>query len=297
MSFTREEKQDDSSNSARRHQIPGLRQTPFVKILLLRCDDRETYKETTRKEVKQWLKSQGLSTDGKSSARGQESHDAFEHIILHVVLPNTPAAAQPKSSKHVSVEANESTDSVNSKAKWPGKGSSTIYDKLRADFSSSSKVPFERIAQIRILDADARSTTGLSPSENTDLWQDFVDKLKAAILASFDVRVAQYEDDIKDRDSQRSLPGWNFCTFFILKEGLARGFENVGLLEDALTVYDELDAGLDIIVQEQAAQGDIDSAGSLLPFSKDLKPAIRSALETLSEDSMNSNATPTSTLR
>lgn len=263
-----------------RHQIPGLRQTPFVKVLLLRCDDKEQYKESVRKDAKEWVKSLGISSSGKPSNKGQERHDAFEYIVLHVVLPGTTAASQPKSSKHISVEATESTDSVNStsKSKWTGKSSSTVFDKIRADFASSSKAPFERAAQIRLTDP-AKPSNALSPLDIEEQWQDLIEKLKTAILQSFDSRVAQYEEDIRDREAQRTLPGWNFCTFFILKEGLARGFENVGLLEDALQMYEELDAGLDAVIQEQAKADFSDAANALLPYAADLKDIIRAVLE------------------
>ena len=279
VSLEKEQSQPASDpTSFRRHQIPGLRQTPFVKVLLLRCDDKEKYKESVRKEAKDWVKSLGVSTSGKSTTKGQERHDAFEYIILHVVYAGTTAASQPKSSKHISVEATESTDSVNSKSKWTGKSTSTVFDKLRADFASSSKAPFERVAQVRLIDP-AKPSTALSPLEVEEQWQDLVEKLKVAILQSFDARVAQYEEDIRERESQRSLPGWNFCTFFILKEGLARGFENVGLLEDALQLYEELDVGLDTVIQDQAKNDSIDAANSLLPHSTDLKDIIRAVLE------------------
>lgn len=278
VSLDREAEQTAGSGSAtRRHQIPGLRQTPFVKVLLLRCDDKERYKESVRKEVKDWVKGLGFSTSGKGTTSKQERHDAYEYLILHVVVPGTPAAAQPKSSKHISAEATESTDSVNSKSKWTGKSTSTIFDKLRADFSSSSKTPFERVAQIRLLDP-GKPSTALSPLELEQQWQDLIEKIKAAILHSFDERVAQYEDDIRERESQRSLPGWNFCTFFILKEGLARGFENVGLLEDALQIYEELDLGLDTVIKDQAKE-DADATNALLPYAIDLKDTIRNVLE------------------
>ncbi|KAJ9659959.1 hypothetical protein H2198_002849 [Neophaeococcomyces mojaviensis] len=278
VSLVRE--QAEAAKSIARHQIPGLRQTPFVKVYLVRCDEKEQYKEAVRKEVKDWVKSLGVSTSGKSTIKGQERHDAFEYLIVHVVLPGTPAAIQPKSSKHISPEATESTDSVNStsKSKWTGKSSSTIYDKLRADFHSSSKAPFERVAQVRITDP-AKPSTALSPLEIEEQWQSLIEKLKTAILQSFDARVAQYEEDIREREAQRSLPGWNFCTFFILKEGLARGFENVGLLEDALQIYEELDAGLDSVIQEQAREDYVDAANALLPYASDLKDTIRKVLE------------------
>jgi len=273
----------DGPASTRRHQIPGLRQTPFVKVLLLRCDDKDKYKESMRKEVKDWVKSLGFSTSGKATTKGQERHDAYEYIILHVVLPGTTAAAQPKSSKHISVEMADSTDSVNSKSKWTGKSTSTILDKLKADFSSSSKAPYERVAQIRLSDP-AKPNTALSPLDIEAQWLDLIEKLKTAILQSFDARVAQYEEDIREREQQRSLPGWNFCTFFILKEGLARGFENVGLLEDALHIYEELDAGLDAVIQDQFKEDYSDAANALLPYANDLKDTIRTVLDGKDKD-------------
>lgn len=278
ISLSREDKSTGSQPTFRRHQIPGLRETPYVKLYLLRCDDRETYKEKARKELKQWVKSQTSQPEGKSSNKNQEDHDAFEWLIVHVVLANTAAASQPKSSKHISLETADSTDSVNSKSKWPGKSSSTIFDKLRADFSSSSKSPITRVAQVRIPGPNDKSAT-LSPAEIEEQWQDLIESLKLCILRSFDARVAQYEFDIRERDNQRALPGWNFCTFFVLKEGLAKGFESVGLLDDALAVYDELSLGLDGLVKEQAHNGDHDDSGALLNFSKESKNLIRTALD------------------
>lgn len=282
VSLVRKEASPSGAQSnARRHQIPGLRETPYVKLYLLRCDDKEAYKETARKEIKQWIKDNTLEKESKSSLKNHEHHDAFEWMIVHVVVPGTQAASQPQSSKHISVQDTESTDSVNSKSKWTGKSSSTIHDKLRADFSSS-KLPIPRVAQVRLTDP-AKPPGALGPSDIEEQWKDFVDNLKASILKSFDTRVAQYEDDIREREGQRNLPGWNFCTFFILKEGLARGFENVGLLEDALAVYSELEAGLDSVVQEQSTREEADLSGALLPFSNDLKTIIRQALDAEAE--------------
>ena len=283
FTLTREDKSTGAQSNVRRHQIPGLRETPYVKVYLLRCDDKEAYKEKARKEIRQWVKAQTPAGDSKSSGKNQEDHDAFEWLILHVVLPNTPAASQSKSSRHISLEASESTDSVNSKSKWPGKGSSTIFDKLRADFNSS-KSSIARVAQVRLLEPGDKSTA-LTASELEEQWHDLVDSLKACILRSFDARVAQYESDIRERDSQRALPGWNFCTFFVLKEGLARGFESLGLLEDALGVYDELSLGLDVLVKEQAQKDDHDDSGALLTFSKESKALLRDALNPGSQDS------------
>lgn len=274
--------QNGTQSGARRHQIPGLRETPYLKLYLLRCDDKETYKESARKEIKQWVKDNTLEKESKGLLRNHELHDAFEWMVVHVVMPNTVAASQPKSSKHISVDATESTDSVNSKSKWTGKSPSTIFDKLRADFDSSkSSVP--RVSQVRLTE-QGKPQGALLPLEMEEQWQDLMDNLKAAILKSFDTRVSQYEEDIRERENQRTLPGWNFCTFFVLKEGLARGFENVGLLDDALVVYSELEIGLDMIVKEGQEQDDVDAAGALLPYAKHLKTLIRNALDDSSDN-------------
>ena len=282
--------QNGAHANIRRHQIPGLRETPYVKLYLLRCDDKETYKETARKEIKQWIKDNTLEKESKSSLRNQEHHDAFEWMIVHLVLPNTPAASQPKSSKHISLETTDSTDSVNSKSKWTGKSPSTIYDKLRADFSSS-KAAVPRVAQVRITEP-GKPTGRLSATEIEEQWTEFVDSLKACILKSFSMRVAQYEEGIREREAQRSLPGWNFCTFFVLKEGLARGFESLGLLDDALGVYDELEVGLDLLIKDRSSQDEVDSTGGLLPYSRDLKAKIREALDEPGDDSKRQSTQP-----
>ncbi|CAG8896238.1 unnamed protein product [Penicillium nalgiovense] len=236
----------------RRHQIPGLRQTPYLKVYLLRCDDNETYKATARRN---------------SATTSQEKHDAFEWLILHVVPDGDAAdkAATPTS-------------------KW-GRGSTTVLEKAKADFNGSSKSAVDRVAQLRL------QKQGTKSPELAEQLEDLIDKMKNGILASFDLRVAQYEEDIKEKDSQRNLPGWNFCTFFILKEGLARGFENVGLFEDALAGYDELAVGLDAAIRDQLDGSGDQHGGALSITSKNWAEMAKKALETGAPDASDDDAT------
>ncbi|KAJ5806435.1 uncharacterized protein N7503_004037 [Penicillium pulvis] len=243
----------------RRHQIPGLRQTPYLKVFLLRCDDNDTYKATARKTLREWIKAQGASSTSQSTGTAgssQEKHDAFEWLILHVVQDGDGAEKAPTPT-----------------SKW-GRGTTTILEKVKADFNGSSKTAVDRVAQLRL----PKTGTTKSP-ELVEQLEDLIDKMKNGILASFDLRVAQYEEDIKEKDSQRSLPGWNFCTFFILKEGLARGFENVGLFDDALAGYDELSAGLDAAIRDQVEGNGGQHGGELLTSSSILIEEAKKALE------------------
>lgn len=284
-----------SASNARRHQIPGLRRTPYLKVLFVRCDDNDSYKSSVRAEIREWVKehtTQG-STSTKKDLRNAaaENHDAFEWLIVHVVVPNTVAATQPRvSGAAKGVDSSDALSTKTTASRW-GKSSTTLLEKLRGDFNPSTKASGDHVAQIRIDVNDvpydllprvvpAVPTGYMETAEDAKVaWAELVDKIKRLILSSFDMRVTQYEDDIREKDAQRSLPGWNFCTFFILKEGLARGFESVGLVEDALVGYDELSVGLDTIIQEQAATGLFEApGGSLLSHTEELKRAAQKAL-------------------
>ncbi|KAA8911750.1 trafficking protein particle complex subunit 10 [Sphaerosporella brunnea] len=247
----------------RRHQIPGLRNTPYLKMYILRCDDNESYKNTQRKLLREWVTTH-------ATADGGDNHDAHEWLILHVVLPGTPAAQQPRSSSSASTSGGG--------PRWM-KGSQTLLDKIKYDFNGSN-AKVDRVAQIRIppnhpdlqtlsppVAPSAAAATPESPGESEIAWLDLVAKLKTQILTSFDARVSQYEEDVREKDAQRRLPGWNFCTFFVLKEGLARAFESVGLVEDALVLYDELGFGLEAIVREQQ-KGEV-IGGSFIGWTKE----------------------------
>lgn len=246
----------------RRHQIPGLRQTPYLKVYLLRCDDNDTYKNSARKTVREWIKTHASTPQSRAPSSSQEKHDAFEWLIVHVV------------------QDGDGAEKTQTTSKWPSLSTSTVLEKIKADFNGTSKSAVDRVAQLRL---PKPGTEQKPPNELPEQIEDLVEKMKNGVLASFDLRVAQYEEDIKEKDSQRSLPGWNFCTFFILKEGLARGFENVGLLEDALIGYDELSVGLDTATRDQL-RGAEHHGSTFLMNSEEWKEKAKAALDSSSAD-------------
>ncbi|KAI6045646.1 trafficking protein particle complex subunit 10 [Pisolithus marmoratus] len=105
----------------------------------------------------------------------------------------------------------------------------SVLDKIKADFNVDKR---DRCVQL------AWSTGEHSPA----VWADLISKLKDGLLAAFDTAVLAREEEVKRSEGQRHMPGWNFCTYFILKESLATSFEGVNLFEDALQQYYELEA-------------------------------------------------------
>lgn len=282
----------------RRHQIPGLRQTPYLKIYLLRCDDTETYKNVSRKLLRDWVRSHTPSIQSSASINKVDNHDAFDWLIIHVLLPNGEFS---KGSHNSGITRGGLGDKTSNTARWSARGSSTVLEKVRSDFNGTSKSAIDRVAQIQLgeeLEVSAVSNNSFPTSDHFQDekrgWNDLISKLKYLILASFDRRVSQYEDDIKEKDSQRRLPGWNFNTFFVLKEGLAKGFESVGLVEDALTGYHELSAALKLIVDEQSTNLSVQSqTGLFREFTDDLREELLNATAALQHNqSKHDNMSP-----
>lgn len=264
---------------------------------MLRCDDSEIYKSVARKQLREWIRANTPASHGSKDSSGQEKHDACEWLIVHVVVPNTSASAQPRFSGSTSSSTGTAKDRSNS-TRWPGGKSTTIFEKIRSDFNSSSSSAPDRVAQVRIqndeLPSDRQFPSSVvsitafeeTPQERSNAWADVVAKFKTLILQSFDSRVSQYEEDIREKEAQRILPGWNFCTFFVLKEGLAKSFEGVGLVEDALVIYDELDIGLDSVIKELSAGLAQTNATTFLDSTPELKGLFESVLssDTIQDD-------------
>ncbi|CDO72874.1 hypothetical protein BN946_scf185002.g59 [Trametes cinnabarina] len=184
-------------------QIPqSILQKPLLNIYVFICEDSETYKTTTRKQIKDW--------HATISQRKNQ-----EWLLVHVVRPDQSVAQgrlfQMKTS---------------------------VLDKVKADFNTDKK---DRCVQL-VWSAD---------KDNPAVWADLITKIKEGILSAFDAALTQREEEVRRSEGQRQMPGWNFCTFFILKESLASSLEGMNLYEDALQQYQELEATFFQVLQEK----------------------------------------------
>lgn len=99
-------------------------------------------------------------------------------------------------------------------------------------------------------------------SNDPSAWPEVINKLKESIIVAFDGALLEREDEVKRGEAQRLTVGWNFCTWFLLKvwpdsvhtdekESLALSFEGINLFDDALIVYEELEAVFFQVLKEQ----------------------------------------------
>ncbi|KAI9352589.1 hypothetical protein BDR26DRAFT_195813 [Obelidium mucronatum] len=112
----------------------------------------------------------------------------------------------------------------------------SVADRIKSDFAKTNMIH-------------------LKPSHPKDvsIWNEFFAKLRELILASFNGKLLQYDEDTRRLDAQRLLPGWNYCQFFILKDGAACTYEFLNVHGEALMQYDELEAAFFQNLQEQGA--------------------------------------------
>lgn len=276
----------------RRHQIPGLRQTPYLKIYLFQCDDVEIYRASARQNLRDWVNKQSSSSQSSTNINKSENHDAHEWLVIHVTgneIGSSRLSGNAKGDGEITKKSSTS--------RWTSRSSKSVIEKLRLDFNGSSKHAIDRIAQVHL--SMENESQGQPEGEDEDAnhgLEDLVTKMKALILASFDLRVQQYEEDIREKELQRNLPGWNFNTFFVLKEGLARGFESVGLIEDAIAGYHELAAGLYSVVDEHS--GDDTSQQQTSHFvesTDDLRQVLGQIIKAMHASSSGSEAPPPDT--
>ncbi|KAI9034358.1 hypothetical protein DFJ74DRAFT_649156 [Hyaloraphidium curvatum] len=120
--------------------------------------------------------------------------------------------------------------------------SSTVLDKLRSDFNTSKR---DRVTCLQ-----ANAAGDFFDAEG---WRDALTKLTGGVLATLSNVVSQYDETIKRLEAQRLMPGWNYCQFFVIKEGLASTYEMVGLYDDALLQCDELELSFYQTLAEQGA--------------------------------------------
>ncbi|ORY84226.1 hypothetical protein BCR37DRAFT_386424 [Protomyces lactucae-debilis] len=137
----------------------------------------------------------------------------------------------------------------------------SVLDRIRSDFNSNTSKR----------DQCCRINFAADKKDFEQELDDFVLEMKSCLMSSLDKRVQDHQDQISRMEAQRTLPGWNYCTYFILKEGLADTLENVSLYSDSLAILDELEVAFKELQESsqlehfEAGSPTVQDADSALP--------------------------------
>ncbi|XP_042147105.1 trafficking protein particle complex subunit 10-like, partial [Ixodes scapularis] len=121
----------------------------------------------------------------------------------------------------------------------------TVFDRMRADFPSKTS---DRCCQL----VDPQR----SDWHSTDSWQGLLGRMRQLLLHACGRHLGRYEDLVRQQREQRTLLQWSFLRFFFLQEEFAFVLEMLGLHEEALVQYDELDALFTQFVINSASGGE-----------------------------------------
>ena len=142
----------------------------------------------------------------------------------------------------------------------------TVLDKLKQDIGG--KTPERCVSLTDPSRADSRAAESM---------QSFLHKFRQFFLQSYNKVLNKFEENIRSQREKRNEESWNFCQYFLLQEQLAFVYENLGLYDESLIQYDELDALFTQFILNSSVG---DSPAWLERFNKDLSEWSPLSLDT-----------------
>ncbi|EQC41077.1 hypothetical protein SDRG_02130 [Saprolegnia diclina VS20] len=202
----------------------GVPPTGLVFLFVVKCEDLATYKTKIKPALSAWVDRMNLLKN--------------EWLVLYVPLgtqaTSSTTAATTVASRGLSAFGTSFRDS--------SKVYRRIFEKLRADFGDKND-RLDRLCKIEVLEGN--TVVGAAPGQQPQheaQWSELLLKLKTCIMEAFETRCCEYEEELRLLDAKRSLSGWDFSSFFQVKESLALLYSQTSLYDDALRHYDELEA-------------------------------------------------------
>ena len=125
----------------------------------------------------------------------------------------------------------------------------TVLDKLKQDIGG--KTPDRFVYNLTVFNVSmavyySRCVALMDPSKAdsraAESMQSLLHKFRQFFLQSYNKVLNKFEENIRSQREKRNDPSWNFCQYFLLQEQLAFVYESLGLYDESLIQYDELDA-------------------------------------------------------
>lgn len=107
----------------------------------------------------------------------------------------------------------------------------TVLDKIRLDFAT--KIGDRCISLLNPMKFEQKAT---------ESFRCLLQRIRHLMLTGYNKNITKYEELIRANREKRNHENWSFVKYFLLQEQLAFVLEMLGLYQEALIQYDELDA-------------------------------------------------------
>ncbi|SPO32069.1 related to TRS130 - subunit of the TRAPP complex of the cis-Golgi [Ustilago trichophora] len=141
-----------------------------------------------------------------------------------------------------------SAEAKTAMGRFMNKSKGNVLEKARADFNTSKKEHVVQLSRLPPVPAVPLGRSGLHSMDPT-IWAELLTKMREAASSTFTTTIEAQEEEITRCGITRGQQGWDFCSYFLSKDSLARTLEAVGLKDDAVGQYEDLE-----IVFAQAMQ-------------------------------------------
>ncbi|KAJ9478612.1 ER to Golgi transport-related protein [Pseudozyma hubeiensis] len=131
-------------------------------------------------------------------------------------------------------------DAKSGMSRFMNKSKGNVLEKARADFNTSKKEHVVQLSRLPPVPAAPLSRPGLHSMDPT-IWAELLTKMREAASSTFTTTVEAQEHEIARCGITRGQQGWDFCSYFLAKDSLARTLEAVGLKDDAVGQYEDLE--------------------------------------------------------
>ncbi|SPO25257.1 related to TRS130 - subunit of the TRAPP complex of the cis-Golgi [Ustilago trichophora] len=165
-----------------------------------------------------------------------------EYLIVLITPPEGAGITGLAGSGAASAEAKTGM------GRFMNKSKGNVLEKARADFNTSKKEHVVQLSRLPPVPAVPLGQSGLHSMDPT-IWAELLTKMREAASSTFTTTIEAQEEEITRCGVTRGQQGWDFCSYFLSKDSLARTLEAVGLKDDAVGQYEDLE-----IVFAQAMQ-------------------------------------------
>ncbi|EST05702.1 TRAPP II complex, TRAPPC10 [Kalmanozyma brasiliensis GHG001] len=178
--------------------------------------------------------SSSVSTKASSNTAAYSGPSEPEYLI---VLITPPEGSGIRASDGPSAAG---ADAKTGMSRFMNKSKGNVLEKIRADFNTSKKEHVVQLSRLPPVPSAPLGRAGMHSMDPT-IWAELLTKMREAASSTFTTTIEAQEEEIARCGVTKAQQGWDFCSYFFAKDSLARTLEAVGLKDDAVGQYEDLE--------------------------------------------------------